>query len=195
VKKRIAYDVVVVGAGNVGATLAQRLVDKELGDVVLVDILEGIPQGKALDMFESTPIEGSDCHVIGTNDYKDTANSDIVVITAGVARKPGMSRDDLLNINMNIVGDCTRGAVAHSPNSILIIVSNPLDAMCHVALRHSGSQRTRVRHGRHTGYRTLPVPHRPGAQPPRGRHRGSAPDAALGSSGASHGSQIARKQR
>jgi malate dehydrogenase len=136
--------VTVVGAGNVGATLAQRLVDKELGDVVLIDILEGVPQGKALDMFESAPVEGSDCNVIGTNDYRDTANSDIVVITAGVARKPGMSRDDLLNINTKIVGDCTKSAVAHSPNSILIIVSNPLDAMCHVALHYSGFPKERV---------------------------------------------------
>ncbi len=136
--------ITVVGAGNVGATLAQRLVDQELGDVVLIDILEGIPQGKALDMFESTPIGGADCSVIGTNDYKDTANSDIVVITAGVARKPGMSRDDLLNINLKIVGDCTKSAVAHSPNSIIIVVSNPLDAMCHVAYHYSGFPKERV---------------------------------------------------
>ncbi len=136
--------ITVVGAGNVGATLAQRLVDQELGDLVLIDILEGIPQGKALDMWESVPIGGSDCSVLGTNDYKDTANSDVVVITAGVARKPGMSRDDLLNINMKIVADCTRNAVAHSPNSIIIVVSNPLDAMCHVAYHHSGFPKHRV---------------------------------------------------
>ncbi len=136
--------ITVVGAGNVGATLAQRLVDQELGDVVLIDILEGVPQGKALDMFESTPIGGADCCVIGTNDYKDTANSDIVVITAGVARKPGMSRDDLLNINMKIVGDCTKSAVAHSPHCIIMVVSNPLDAMCHVALHNSGFPKERV---------------------------------------------------
>ena len=136
--------ITVVGAGNVGATLAQRLVDGELGDVVLIDILEGIPEGKALDMFESTPIGGPDCRVTGTNDYKDTAKSDIVVITAGVARKPGMSRDDLLNINMKIVSECTKSAVAHSPDCIIIVVSNPLDAMCHVALHHSGFPKHRV---------------------------------------------------
>ncbi len=136
--------ITVVGAGNVGATLAQRLVDKELGDVVLIDILEGIPQGKALDMQEAGPIEGYDCRLVGTNDYKDTAGSDIVCITAGVARKPGMSRDDLLNINMKIVGEVTKGVVAASPKAILIIVSNPLDAMCHVALHYSGFPRERV---------------------------------------------------
>jgi len=136
--------ITVVGAGNVGATLAQRLVDKEMGDVVLIDILEGIPQGKALDLLEAGPVEGYDCSVIGTNDYKETANSDIVCITAGVARKPGMSRDDLLNINMKIVGDVTKSVVAASPNAILILVSNPLDAMCHVALHYSGFPKERV---------------------------------------------------
>jgi malate dehydrogenase len=136
--------VTVIGSGNVGATLAQRLVDRELADVVLIDILEGIPQGKALDLAEAGPVEGYDCSVIGTNDYKDTAGSDIVVITAGIARKPGMSRDDLLNTNSKIVGECTRSAVAVSPNSILIVVSNPLDAMCHVALRASGFPKHRV---------------------------------------------------
>jgi len=136
--------VTVIGSGNVGATLAQRLVDRELADVVMIDILEGIPQGKALDLAEAGPVEGYDCSVIGTNDYKDTAGSDIVVITAGIARKPGMSRDDLLSTNSKIVGDCTRSAVAVSPNSILIVVSNPLDAMCHVALRASGFPKHRV---------------------------------------------------
>jgi malate dehydrogenase len=136
--------VTVVGAGNVGATLAQRLADREMADVVLIDILEGIPQGKALDMLEAGPIEGYDSSVAGTNDYKDTANSDIVVITAGIARKPGMSRDDLLNTNSKIVGDVTRSVVEHSPNSSLIIVSNPLDAMCHVALERSGFPKERV---------------------------------------------------
>jgi len=136
--------ITVVGAGNVGATLAQRLADKEMGDVVLIDILEGVPQGKGLDMLESGPIAGYDSHVIGTNDYKDTAGSDIVVITAGVARKPGMSRDDLLKTNMNIVGECTKRVVEHSPQCILIIVSNPLDAMCHVAKKLSGFPRERV---------------------------------------------------
>ena len=136
--------ITVVGAGNVGATLAQRLADNEMGDVVLIDILEGVPHGKGLDMLESGPIVGYDSHVIGTNDYKDTAGSDIVVITAGVARKPGMSRDDLLKTNMNIVSECTKKVVAHSPECILMIVSNPLDAMCHVAQKLSGFPRERV---------------------------------------------------
>jgi malate dehydrogenase len=136
--------VTIVGSGNVGATLAQRLVDRELADVVMIDILEGIPQGKALDMLEAGPVEGYDCSVIGTNDYKDTANSDIVVITAGIPRKPGMSRDDLLNTNSKIVGDVTRSTVSQSPNSIIIVVSNPLDAMCHVAYRESRLPKHRV---------------------------------------------------
>ncbi len=136
--------ITVVGAGNVGATLAQRLVDRELADVVMIDILEGIPQGKGLDMLESGPVECYDCSVIGTNDYKDTSGSDIVVITAGIARKPGMSRDDLLNTNMKIVRDVTKNVVAHSPQSILIVVSNPLDAMCHVAFHDSGFPKQRV---------------------------------------------------
>ena len=136
--------VTIVGSGNVGATLAQRLVDRELADVVMIDIIEGIPQGKGLDMLEAGPIEGYDCSVIGTNDYKDTANSDIVVITAGLPRKPGMSRDDLLNTNSKIVGDVTRNAVGQSPNCILIVVSNPLDAMCHVAFHESRLPKHRV---------------------------------------------------
>jgi malate dehydrogenase len=136
--------VTIVGSGNVGATLAQRLVDRELADVVMIDILEGIPQGKALDMLEAGPVEGYDCSVIGTNDYKDTANSDIVVITAGIPRKPGMSRDDLLNTNSKIVGDVTRSTVSQSPNSIVIVVSNPLDAMCHVAYHESRLPKHRV---------------------------------------------------
>ncbi len=136
--------ITVVGAGNVGASLAQRLVDRELGDVVMIDILEGIPQGKALDLLESGPVEGYDCSLRGTNDYADTTGSDIVVITAGVARKPGMSRDDLLNTNVKIVQDVTRNVAAHSPDSILIVVSNPLDAMCHVAFHTSGFPKNRV---------------------------------------------------
>jgi malate dehydrogenase len=136
--------VTVVGAGNVGATLAQRIADRELADVVLVDIIEGMPQGKGLDIREATPVEGSDARVIGTNDYKDTAGSDLVVITAGIARKPGMSRDDLLNTNYKIVRDCTENAVEHSPNCILIVVSNPLDAMCQVAFKVSGFPKQRV---------------------------------------------------
>ncbi len=136
--------ITVIGAGNVGATTAHRLVDKELGDVVLVDIIEGMPQGKALDLAESGPIEGYDCRLIGTNGYRETANSDIVVITSGIARKPGMSRDDLLNTNAGIVGSVTDEVVRYSPNAILIVVSNPLDAMCQVALRRSGFPKHRV---------------------------------------------------
>ena len=136
--------VTVVGGGNVGATLAQRLADKELADVVLIDIVEGMPQGKGLDIAETMPVEGSDSRVIGTNDYKDTAGSDIVVITAGIARKPGMSRDDLLQTNYKIVKDCTENAAKHSPNCIIIVVSNPLDAMCQVAYKVSGFPKQRV---------------------------------------------------
>jgi len=136
--------VTVVGAGNVGATLAQRLADAELADIVLIDIIEGMPQGKGLDMMEAMPVEGSDARVIGSNDYKDTAGSEIVVITAGIARKPGMSRDDLLNTNYKIVKECTENAIKHSPGAILIVVSNPLDAMCQVAYKVSGLPRQRV---------------------------------------------------
>jgi malate dehydrogenase len=136
--------VTVVGAGNVGATLAQRVADRELADVVLIDIVEGMPQGKGLDMMQATPVEGSDARVLGTNDYKDTAGSDVVVITAGIARKPGMSRDDLLNTNYKIVKECTENVVKHSPNSVLIVVSNPLDAMCQVAYKVSGFPKQRV---------------------------------------------------
>ena len=123
---------------------ARRIATKELADVVLLDILEGIPQGKGLDMLEANPVEGSDARVLGTNDYADTANSDIVVITAGLARKPGMSRDDLLLKNKNIVKDVTENVVKHSPNCILIPVTNPLDAMCQVVYRVSGFPRERV---------------------------------------------------
>src|SRR4029077_20118120 len=136
--------VTVVGGGNVGATLAQRLADRELADVVLIDIVEGMPQGKGLDIMEATPVEGSDSRVLGTNDYKDTAGSEVIVITAGIARKPGMSRDDLLNTNYKIVRECTENALKHSPAAILIVVSNPLDAMCQVAYKVSGLPRHRV---------------------------------------------------
>jgi malate dehydrogenase len=136
--------VTVVGAGNVGATLAQRLADRELADVVLIDIIEGMPQGKGLDIMEATPVEGSDSRVIGTNDYRDTAGSDVVVITAGIARKPGMSRDDLLQTNYKIVRECTENTLKHSPGTILIVVSNPLDAMCQVAYKVSGLPKQRV---------------------------------------------------
>jgi malate dehydrogenase len=136
--------VTVVGAGNVGATLGQRIADRELADVVLVDIIEGMPQGKGLDIMEAMPVEGTDARVLGTNDYKDTAGSDVVVITAGIARKPGMSRDDLLNTNYRIVRECTENVAKHSPNAVLIVVSNPLDAMCQVAYKVSGFPKHRV---------------------------------------------------
>ena len=137
--------ITVIGAGNVGATAAQRLADKELAnEVVLIDVIEGMPQGKGLDMYEAAPVEGTDSRVIGTNSYDDTANSDIIVITAGIARKPGMSRDDLQNTNAGIVKSVTEQAVAKSPNSILVVVSNPLDVMTYVAWKVSGFPRHRV---------------------------------------------------
>jgi len=136
--------ITVVGAGNVGATAAHWLAAKELGDVVLVDIVEGVPQGKALDLAEAAPVEGYDVRLIGTNGYDETANSDVVIITAGLARKPGMSRDDLLRTNADIVGKVVDECVKRSPEAILIIVSNPLDAMCQVALRRSGLPKHRV---------------------------------------------------
>jgi len=136
--------VTVVGAGMVGGTTAHRLVDKELCDVVVTDIIEGLPQGKGLDLAESAPIEGTDSRIRGTNDYKDTANSDIVVITAGLPRKPGMSRDDLLKKNYSIVKECTEQVVKYSPNCILIVVSNPLDAMAQTAFKVSGFSKNRV---------------------------------------------------
>jgi malate dehydrogenase len=137
--------ITVIGAGNVGATTAQRLADKALANqVILVDVLEGIPQGKALDIYEATPVEKSDCRVIGTNGYDETANSDIVIITAGIARKPGMSRDDLMNTNSAIVKTCAESAVAKSPNAIFIVVSNPLDVMAYVAMKVAGLPRNRV---------------------------------------------------
>src|ERR1700761_7992482 len=134
----------IVGAGNVGATAAHWIASKELADVVLVDVVEGVPQGKALDLLEAMPIEKRDVTVTGANDYAVTANSDIVVITAGIARKPGMSRDDLLNTNFKIMSDVIAKVVAQSPESILIIVSNPLDAMAQAAFRQAGFNRERV---------------------------------------------------
>ena len=137
--------VTVVGAGHVGATVAMRVAEKELADVVLVDILEGVPAGKALDLMEAAPIEMHDSKITGaTNDYSEAKDSDIVIITAGVPRKPGMSRDDLLSTNMGIVGTVTKEAATVAPNAILIVVSNPLDAMCHVALDVSGFPKNRV---------------------------------------------------
>ena len=134
----------IVGAGNVGATAAHWIAAKELADVVLIDVVEGIPQGKALDLLEAMPIEKRDVNVTGANDYAATANSDIVIITAGIPRKPGMSRDDLLNTNFKIMSDVVSKVVAQSPESILIIVSNPLDAMAQTAFRQAGFNRERV---------------------------------------------------
>ncbi len=137
--------ITVVGAGNVGATAAQRVAEKELArTVVMVDVAEGIPQGKALDQWQSAPIEGFDSRIIGTNGYDETKDSDIVIITAGIARKPGMSRDDLLNTNAGIVKSVAEQVAKSSPNAILIIVSNPLDVMCYVAMKASGFPRERV---------------------------------------------------
>ena len=136
--------VTIVGAGNVGATAAHWLAAKELADVVLLDVVEGVPQGKGLDLLEAMPIEKRDCLITGTNDYSDSADSDVVVITAGIARKPGMSRDDLLHTNAKIMADVITRVVATSPNAILIVVSNPLDAMAQAAFKHSGFPRERV---------------------------------------------------
>jgi malate dehydrogenase len=136
--------VTVVGAGNVGATAAQRLAEKELCDVVLVDIIEGVPQGKSLDLTEAAPIEKHDAHLTGTNTYDATAGSNIIIITAGIPRKPGMSRDDLLGTNAGIMKKVTEQVAKLSPDAVIIIVSNPLDAMCHVAFDASGFPKERV---------------------------------------------------
>lgn len=136
--------VTVVGAGNVGANCALRIAEKELADVVLVDVVEGVPQGKGLDLLQSGPIQGYDVRITGANDYEPTAGSDVVVITAGFPRKPGMSRDDLLMANYEIVKSATEQAVKYSPNSILVLVTNPLDAMCWTAYKVSGFPRERV---------------------------------------------------
>jgi malate dehydrogenase len=138
------YKVTIVGAGNVGATAAQRIVERGYADVVLVDIIEGVPQGKALDLMQSGPVELYDSKITGSNGYEETGNSDIVVITAGLPRKPGMSRDDLLAKNNEIVAGVTREVARRSPKAILIVVSNPLDAMCQAAMKVSGFPRERV---------------------------------------------------
>src|SRR5438094_7103601 len=134
----------IVGAGNVGATAGQRIVDRQLADVVLIDIIEGVPQGKALDLAESGPIEGYDCKLTGTNNYADTADSDIVVITAGIPRKPGMSRDDLLRTNYGIVKGVTEHVVKNSPQCTIIVVSNTRDATVQTAYRVSRFPKERV---------------------------------------------------
>ncbi len=136
--------VTVVGSGNVGATAARSIADKELADVVILDILEGVPQGKGLDILEACPVEGSDARVLGTNDYADTADSDIVVITAGLARKPGMSRDDLLAKNHAIMKGVTEQVIKYSPDCVIMPVTNPLDAMAQVVYRVSGFPRERI---------------------------------------------------
>src|SRR5690242_9113198 len=136
--------ITVVGGGNVGASCAVNLAYKELGDIVLVDVVEGVPQGKGLDMLQMGPIEGYDVRITGANDYAPTANSDVVVITAGLARKPGMSRDDLLIANYQVVKAVTESVVKHSPNAILVLVTNPLDAMCWTAHQVSKFPRNRV---------------------------------------------------
>jgi malate dehydrogenase len=136
--------VTVVGAGNVGATAAQRLAEKELCDVVLVDIIEGVPQGKSLDLTEAAPIEKHDAHLTGANTYDATAGSNIIIITAGIPRKPGMSRDDLLGTNAGIMKKVTEQVSKLSPDAVIIIVSNPLDAMCHVAFDASGFPKERI---------------------------------------------------
>jgi malate dehydrogenase len=134
----------IIGAGSVGATCVQRIAERGYADIVLVDIIEGLPQGKSLDILESMPILGSDRHIIGTNNYQETANSDVVVITSGVPRKPGMTREELLQTNMNIITEVTRNVVSHSPNCIIITVTNPLDAMTYLALRTSQFPKNRV---------------------------------------------------
>ncbi len=136
--------VTVVGAGHVGATAAQRLAEKELCDVALIDIIEGVPQGKALDLAEAAPIEKHDAHLTGSNGYEASDQSDIVIITAGIPRKPGMSRDDLLSTNAGIMKNVTQQIVERSPDAVIIVVSNPLDAMCHVAYETSGFPKNRV---------------------------------------------------
>ncbi len=136
--------VTIVGSGNVGATAAFLAAQKELADIVLLDVIDGVPQGKALDMYEASPIQGYDVHITGTQNYADTAASDVVVITAGLARKPGMSRDDLLRSNVGIVQQVTENIVRHSPDCILIVVTNPLDAMVYTASKVSGFPRSRI---------------------------------------------------
>jgi len=143
-ERKMGKKITVVGAGFVGATTARRIIEKNLADVVLIDIIEGLPQGRALDLMESAPIEGYSSQIIGTNDYKDTKNSDIVVITAGIARKPGMSRDDLLQTNAKIIKDVVTKIVAESPNAILVLVTNPLDVISYLAYKVSGFESRRV---------------------------------------------------
>jgi malate dehydrogenase len=134
----------IIGAGNVGATAAHWAMSRGLADVVLLDVVEGVPQGKALDLRQAGPVDGFPCAITGSNDYRDTAGSDVVIITAGLARKPGMSRDDLLAKNVSIVSTCVREAASHSPAGVLIVVTNPIDAMVYTAFKISGFPRQRV---------------------------------------------------
>src|SRR3989344_2301402 len=136
--------ITIIGSGNVGATAAHWVASKELGDVVLLDVVEGMPQGKALDLLQSGPIEYFNADIKGTNEYADTKNSDIIVITSGVARKPGMTRDDLISINTRIVKEVMQNAAKHSPDAIIIVVTNPLDAMVYVASKISGFPKERI---------------------------------------------------
>ena len=136
--------VTVIGAGNVGATTAQRIVEKELGDVVLVDVIDGVPQGKGLDMYQSGAVEGFDMRIVGSNAYEETADSDLCIMTAGLARKPGMSRDDLLKMNEQIVADCIAKVTRYSRDLTIVVVTNPLDAMCEVARRVSKLPKNKV---------------------------------------------------
>ncbi len=136
--------ITIIGAGAVGATTAQRIAEKELGDVVMTDIVEGLPQGKALDLLEAGPLFGYDSNIMGTNDYKDIKGSDVVVITAGIARKPGMTREDLLKINTKIITDVSQNIKLHAPDSVVITVTNPLDIMTYVAMKTTGFEPNRV---------------------------------------------------
>jgi malate dehydrogenase len=136
--------ITIVGSGFVGSTAAHWIAAKELGDIVLVDIIEGIPQGKGLDLLEASPIEGFDLHVVGTNDYADTAGSDVIVVTSGAPRKPGMTREDLIKVNANITRDCIAKAAPLSPNAVIIMVNNPLDTMAYLAKQVSGFPKNRV---------------------------------------------------
>lgn len=142
--RRTRPKITIVGAGNVGATTAHWVAAKELGDIVLVDIVEGVPQGKALDLLQAGPVEGFDVRIVGTNDYADTAGSDIIVVTAGVARKPGMSRDDLLRTNYGVVRSVVEQCVRYSPDAFMIVVTNPVDAMTYAAWKVSGWPANRV---------------------------------------------------
>jgi len=139
-RKKIA----LIGAGNIGGELAQRIMVKELGDVVLLDVMEGVPQGKALDLMEARPVDGSDSNLIGTQDYKDIAGSDVIIVTAGLARKPGMSRDDLLAKNLEIIKNVAENVKQHAPNAFVIVVSNPLDAMVYAMQKVTGFPHRRV---------------------------------------------------